>query len=201
MTSGTSETSETSEESTGFAWSLRALKALADASRLKILGLLASRECSVEELASLLDLKAPTVSHHLARLRDAGLVGMRSEGNSHLYRLDEAGLGALRKSFGDASRVAGLAGDIERGGWERKVLRSFVDGETLTRIPASRKKREVVLRWLVDFFDRDVVYAEKEINQEIQRHHWDSATLRRELVASGLMAREAGMYWRLPPAD
>lgn len=67
-----------------FPWMLRALKALADASRLKILGLLASRECSVEELATLLDLKAPTVSHHLARLRDAELVSMRGQGNSHL---------------------------------------------------------------------------------------------------------------------
>ena len=184
--------------SADFSWSLQALKALADASRLQILGLLASRECSVEELATLLDLKAPTVSHHLARLRDAELVTMRSEGNTHLYRLDEAGLAGLQKSFGDKSRVAGFANHIERGGWEQKVLRAFVEGETLTRIPASHKKREVILRWLVEDFDHDVVYEEKEINARIEQHHWDCATLRRELIASKLMAREAGMYWRLP---
>jgi hypothetical protein len=184
-----------------FSWMLRALKALADESRLRILGLLASRECSVEELATLVDLKAPTVSHHLARLRDAGLVGMRSEGNTHHYRFDERGLAGLRKSFGDAGRVAGLADGIERGGFEQKVLRSFVEGEALSRIPASHKKREVILRWLVEFFDPGVVYNEREINEEIKRHHWDCATLRREFIAFKLMAREAGMYWRLPLAD
>ncbi len=43
-------------------------KALADANRLKIVGLLANRAYSVEELAALLKLKPSTVSHHLAKL-------------------------------------------------------------------------------------------------------------------------------------
>lgn len=184
-----------------FSSNLQALKALADASRLKMLGLLASRECSVEELAALLELKAPTVSHHLAKLRDAALVQMRSDGNTHLYRLDETGLAGIRKSFGDASQVADLAGGIERRSWDEKVLRSFVEGDELTRIPASHKKRQVILRWLVEFFEPDVVYAEKEINEEIKRHHWDCATLRREFIAFKLMSRESGMYWRLPLPD
>lgn len=94
--------------------------------------------------------------------------------------------------------MADLASDIERGGWEQKVLRNFVDGEELTRIPASRKKREVILRWLVDDFNYDVSYSEKEINETIQRHHSDCATLRREFIAFKFMARENGLYWRLP---
>ncbi len=182
-----------------FDWMLGSLKALADESRLKILGLLAGRECSVEELAALLDLKAPTVSHHLSRLREAALVRMRSDGNTHLYRLDERGLGAIRKNLGSKTRVASLATGLELDGWEEKVLHSFVDGENLTRIPANRKKRLVVLRWLVEFFEDEVVYAEKEINEELKRHHWDCATLRREFIAFKLMARERCMYWRLPP--
>lgn len=181
-----------------FDWMLGSLKALADESRLKILGILAGRECSVEELATALRLKAPTVSHHLSRLRDAELVRMRSDGNMHLYRLDDRGLGAIRKHLGSKGRVASLATGIEMDGWEEKVLRSFVEGDELTRIPASHKKRQVILRWLVEFFGDDVVYAEKEINEELKRHHWDCATLRRELIAFKLMARESGMYWRLP---
>jgi len=47
-------------------------KALSDANRLRIVGLLAIRGHSVEELAALLDLKAPTISHHLAVLAEAG---------------------------------------------------------------------------------------------------------------------------------
>ena len=46
---------------------LHFFKVLADESRLKLLGILANGERSVDELATLLKLKAPTVSHHLAR--------------------------------------------------------------------------------------------------------------------------------------
>ena len=46
---------------------LQLFKALANEDRLKILGILATRERSIGELATLLDLKAPTVSHHLSR--------------------------------------------------------------------------------------------------------------------------------------
>ena len=46
---------------------LRFFKCLANENRLKLLGLLADQERSVEELSALLDLKEPTVSHHLAK--------------------------------------------------------------------------------------------------------------------------------------
>ena len=67
---------------------LRFFNALANESRLKVLGILANRECSVEELATLLDLKAPTVSHHLSKLKELGLIRMRLDGNDHLHRLN-----------------------------------------------------------------------------------------------------------------
>ncbi len=181
-----------------FDWMLRALKAVADESRLKILGILAARECNVEEFASLLELKAPTISHHLSRLRDAGLVEMRIDGNTRFYRLRKSGLADIRRNFGNTARVATLADGIELGGWEERVLRSFVDEGELVRIPASHKKRGVILRWLVGFFEEGVSYPEKEINEELKRHHWDCATLRREFIASKLMERERGIYRRLP---
>lgn len=62
-------------------------KALADSNRLKIVGLLAEKPYSVEELAELLQLKPSTVSHHLARLSEAGLVQSRSESYYNVYRL------------------------------------------------------------------------------------------------------------------
>ncbi|MDB5097460.1 MAG: ArsR family transcriptional regulator, partial [Cyanobacteria bacterium RYN_339] len=68
--------------------------------------------------------------------------------------------------------------------------------ERLKEIPASRKKREVVLRWLADRFEIGPRYAEREVNEVIKRHHPDFATLRRELIGANLMQREAGEYWR-----
>src|SRR5690348_13204680 len=76
---------------------LRFFKALADESRLRLVGILATGERSVDELAALLTLRPPTVSHHLARLRELGLVTMRAEGTVHRYRLDADALRALSR--------------------------------------------------------------------------------------------------------
>jgi hypothetical protein len=172
-------------------------KALADESRLKILGLLAAREHSVEELAAILGLREPTVSHHLGKLRrDLSLVRMRAEGTTHLYSLNVEALRGLQRAQPTPERLASLVDDLEAEAWERKVLRDFFEGERLKEIPASRKKRLVVLRWLAGRFEHGRRYPEVEVNTLIKRHHPDPATLRREMIAAGLMQREAGVYWR-----
>ena len=74
----------TPETQAQFQQLLRFFKALANESRLKIVGILANREATVGDLADLLDLRAPTVSHHLAVLKELGLVRMRAEGNAHI---------------------------------------------------------------------------------------------------------------------
>lgn len=176
---------------------LRFFKALADEKRLKLLGLLANRECSVEELAELLRLRAPTVSHHLTKLKEIGLVEMRAEGNTHLYRLHAEGLRGMNKALLTPENVATLVDLEDSDAWERKVLRDFFEGERLKEIPASNKKRQVVLRWLAAQFARERTYTEAEVNEIIKRHHPDWAYWRRALVGAGLMQREAGTYWRL----
>ncbi|MGZ3681563.1 MAG: DUF2087 domain-containing protein [Ktedonobacterales bacterium] len=60
----------TTQEQDELQTALRYLKALADQTCLRMLGLLTNQKCSVEELAALLDLKASTVSWHLARLKE-----------------------------------------------------------------------------------------------------------------------------------
>jgi DNA-binding transcriptional ArsR family regulator len=63
------------------------LKALAHESRLMILCILAEGEKSVSELEDLLELRQPTVSQQLARLRADGLVSTRREGKAIYYKL------------------------------------------------------------------------------------------------------------------
>jgi hypothetical protein len=176
------------------------LKVLANETRLKLVGLLATRERSVGELAEILGLKEPTISHHLAKLSAAGLVGMRAAGTVHFYRLDGEALQRLSQELFATEQVVSLAGQSDADAWERKVLRTFLKGGRLDKIPDTRKKRDVILRWLVSRFDEGRRYPEREVNEIIQRHHPDSATLRRELIGAGLMQREAGVYWRLPQA-
>jgi len=177
-------------------------KALAHESRLKIVGLLASRELSGQELAALLALKEPTVSHHLAMLRELGLVRQRLDGNTHWWSLDLEALVALNRRMATRDDVAALAGGIEPDAWDRRVLDNFLGvDERLKEIPASRKKRWVVLRFLAEKFEADRRYPEAELNEILKRHHWDSATLRREMVGYRMMARDHGIYWRLPEAE
>ena len=174
------------------------LKALAHESRLKLLGLLADQERSVGELAELLDLKEPTVSHHLAKLQELDLVRMRAEGTTHRYRLRQETLARLKRDFFGPGQVASIADNVEGEAWQRKVLRTYLDGERLTKIPDTRKKRDVILNWLVTQFDENTRHPEARVNEIIKRHHPDTATLRRELVGSKLMRRENGVYWRVP---
>jgi len=175
---------------------LQFLKAIADGTRLKILGILAQSERSVEELAALLDVKPPTVSHHLNKLRDIQLVQMRPEGNTHYYSFRPDSLIRLNKELLTPERLVTFVDTSSTDAWARKVLRDFLNGEELKEIPASRKKRLVVLKWLVNDFDTDRRYTETEVNELIKRHHPDFATLRREFIGNQLMDRADGYYWR-----
>jgi hypothetical protein len=177
------------------------LKLLANEPRLKLLGLVTAQERSVGELAEIMELKEPTVSHHLARLSEAGLVTMRREGNVHFYSLDADRLQRLSRDLFTPEKVASLAGQADTGAWERKVLATYLSGERLTKIPDVRKKRDVVVAWLAARFEHGRRYTEREVNEIIGRHHPDFATLRRELVGARHMQRENGVYWRLPEAE
>lgn len=64
-------------------------KALGDPTRIRILYLLAQRECSVTEIAETLNLKQSTISHHLAVLKNLRLVKFRREGTTIYYSHDD----------------------------------------------------------------------------------------------------------------
>lgn len=65
----------------------KVFKALADSIRLRILGLLSSREMCVCEVMVALDLTQPTASHHLRILENVGLVKDRKEGKWVFYSI------------------------------------------------------------------------------------------------------------------
>jgi DNA-binding transcriptional ArsR family regulator len=75
---------------------LIALKALADPTRLKILCYLNQEEITPSELARRLNLRAPTVTHHLKELRLAGLVNLTLHGQEKLYRARLEALDAMQ---------------------------------------------------------------------------------------------------------
>ena len=64
-------------------------KALADGTRQKIMELCCCQWCSVTEIVEAVNVSQPTVSHHLAILRRAGLVNVREEGKNTFYALNQ----------------------------------------------------------------------------------------------------------------
>jgi ArsR family transcriptional regulator len=73
-------------------------KALADETRQKIMNLCCCRWCSVAEIVEQLNtsqsITQPTVSHHLAILRENGLVNVRHEGKQTFYSLNQERIAA-----------------------------------------------------------------------------------------------------------
>jgi DNA-binding transcriptional ArsR family regulator len=69
---------------------------LADPNRRSILMELAEGERTVSELTEALPVSQPAVSQHLKVLKHVGLVNDRAEGTKRIYRLNEAGVAALR---------------------------------------------------------------------------------------------------------
>lgn len=78
----------------------KVFKSLADATRLRILGLLEAREMCVCEVMVALDLTQPTASHHLGILENVGMVKKRKEGKWVFYRI------ASSKVFENISKTA-----------------------------------------------------------------------------------------------
>jgi hypothetical protein len=175
-------------------------KALSDGNRLKIVGLLANRPYAVEELAASLNLKPSTISHHLSRLADAGLVSARAEGHYSLYQLELGSLQQTARLLLSDETLPAIATDVDTGAYQRKVLQDFFlpDGRLKT-IPSQRKKRSVILEHITGSFEPGVRYPESKVNEILVQFHEDTPTLRRELIGYGLMEREKGEYWRVPP--
>ena len=173
---------------------LQFCKAMADESRLKIIGLLSTAEHSVQQLASVLELKEPTVSHHLGVLKQLDLVRLRADGNFRWYRLNEEVLGQISRTVFSRDNIARLAISAGARDSERKILDNFVDGERLLEIPVSYKKRLVVLKWLVRSFEANISYTESQVNALLKLHHHDCAMLRREMIGCGMLARDKGIY-------
>lgn len=184
-------------------------KTLADPSRMTLLAHLTHAEYNVGQLARLVGLSEATVSHHVSKLRTAGLLNLRTAGKQHFYRVNDQGLRTLKdltqrieelplaeadRSQPDTDWIAALPGLDDA---DRKVLKDNAPEGQLLRIPLKRRKLESVLRWLVQAFEPGRQYTEAEVNAVLSGYHDDYATLRRELVDYRCLVRDmnGARYW------
>jgi DNA-binding MarR family transcriptional regulator len=177
-------------------------RALADPTRIRILGLLAERPMYGQELARVLDVKPPTVSHHISPLVMAGLVRVRRENNYHYYELDSDGIQHLAESTQHIARLLFASNPLPPKSDERaRVLATFIKDGRLVSIPAQYKKRRYVMEELARSFEWGHLYDEKEVNAILKTFHDDVASLRREFIDQRIMMRENGRYWLVRPHE
>ena len=172
---------------------LELLKLLADETRLEILNILLKEDSYVEKIACELSLTPATICYHLKKMESAGVVNCSRSQFYIIY--------SLNREIFDKPLYELIKKDEEIVNTEEKykkeVISNFFKYGRLTQIPTQRKKREIVLAEILKQFDIDREYDEKEVNQIILRYHEDFCTVRREMIAFGMMTRDHEKYRRV----
>ena len=194
---------------------LAGLRALVDTNRLRIVARVGARPASLDDLAMELRQPVPSVARQVDVLIAARLIE-RTGDRSDTLRARWDRVGELGKALVTLEAEATRVGEADAGAWphdgetlaetldrmeatpeEARVLRSFLVDGRLGTIPAQHRKRQVVLRFLLErVFTEDREYPEKEVNQRLALFNPDVAALRRYLVDDGFVTREAGQYRR-----
>lgn len=169
-------------------------KTMGDPTRLRIISLLAKGPLHGGAIAGKLGLTAPTITHHLKKLRDISVVYERRDKNTIYFYLNESVVKQQAQAL--YQLIEGKVDKMNEHSEDRqKVINNFFTKEgKLKNIPAQRKKKLMVFEHLLRGIEKGRKYQEKEINEYILKFHDDYATIRREFIINHYMYRENGIY-------
>ena len=176
---------------------LELLKLLADETRLEILNILLREDSYVEKLACELSLTSATICYHLKKMEGAGVVNCSRSQFYIIYSLNRE---IFDKPLYELIKKDEKAVNTEEK-YKKEVISHFFKYGKLTQLPTQRKKREIVLAEIAKSFEKGKKYDEKEVNEIIHAFHDDHCTVRREMIACGIMAREKETYWLIDDND
>ena len=172
---------------------LALLKLLADETRLEILAILLKEDSYVEKIACELSLTPATICYHLKKLESAGVVNCSRSQFYIIYSLNREIFN--KPLFELIKKDVEVIGTDEK--YRREVISNFFKYGRLTKLPTQRKKREIVLFEIANSFEIGKEYSEREVNEVILRFNEDFCTIRREMIAFGIMMRDHEIYKRL----
>jgi len=171
-------------------------KTIGDPTRLRILKLLSKGPLHGQAIAGKLGLTPPTITHHLNKLREIGIVYERREGNLIYFYLKQSGVKQYANALLQLTEQNEVIKEMKDSLVERqKVIENFFTSDgRLKSIPAQRKKKLIVFEHMLKGLERGRKYEERELNEYIKRFHDDYATIRREFIINNYMYRENGIY-------
>ena len=176
---------------------LKIFKSLSDMSRLRIMQSLTQGEMYTELLAERLGLTPSTVSFHMKKLEEAGLVVSRKDQYYTVYSLNRD---VLKESlFNVAVSEKEQIDELEERekDYRRKVIDTFFEYGKLRSIPVQRKKKRICYEVIAENLTPGKVYSEKELNGIIAPIHEDYCTIRRDMISEGILKRDGNKYVRL----
>ena len=176
---------------------LMIFKSLSDMSRLRIVQALTKGEMYTELLAERLELTPSTVSFHMKKLEQAGLVVSRKEQYYTVYSLNREVLD--ESLFTIAVSEPEQADDQQKREekYRQKVIDSFFRYGKLLSIPVQRKKKMICYEVIAEKLIPGRVYPEKELNEIISAIHKDYCTIRRDMISEGILSRTGNEYVRI----
>lgn len=175
------------------------VKAMSSPDRLRIIGLLSQESATRAEIAARLKLSVKDSLTHLGFLEFIGVLtqadGVYTLNNDKLAVLAKEKLAEMRPSYVPAEFLDEKS---------KKVLRAHLNADgSIKQVPFQPAKLRVILNYLIEFFEFDTNYTEREVNTILRKYNEDTAGLRRDLVDAGMLARESdgSRYWRVKEGD
>ena len=169
-------------------------KALADKSRLAIINHLLNKQSYVDEIARGLNLSPSTVSFHLKKLEEAGLVEKQKEQYYTIFSLRDEVFNSRLRELVFISNPDSVTDKSKESVFVSKVIHTFTKEGRIVRLPAQYKKRLVMLDYVSRKFCEGEVLKEAEVDSRIAELYSDHCTIRRMFIDEGYMTRENNIY-------
>lgn len=169
-------------------------KALADKSRLAIINHLLNKQSYVDEIARGLNLSPSTVSFHLKKLEEAGLVEKQKEQYYTNFFLKDEVFNSQLRELVFISNPASVTDMSKESVFVKKIIHTFTKDGRIIRLPAQYKKRLVMLDYVSRKFREGEILKEAEVDSRISEFYSDYCTIRRMFIDEGYMKRENNIY-------
>lgn len=172
------------------------LKSLSDESRLQVLNALIDKPQCLEELTTRINLAPSTISFHLKKLETAGLVNKSKEQYYTIFQLNNDIFNLSLRELVSFDNIEKYKQEKRVEDFRKKVLKTFFKGKKLLKLPVQHKKKMIVIEHILESFEPNIEFNEKEVDSIINQSYEDHCLIRRLFIEEGFMTRDNGIYKR-----